>query len=499
MRVNDVRDNLTKSYRELKYYEDDQRGQTDPGSKFRNDEKIEQLNQSIHQYEGELERLQAKISDFSLKVKLEQEVQKYKTEEQVVNFIKPDKGKLIPFVVIVLPDRKTLIIPRTDEQIDTTKSIQPLIHNLTNGEPEQQTRAAHILAEYPYSSAIEEALINIVTNSKSPQVKAVIADILGEKKSVAAVPILSRFLWEDEDDIVRNNAAIALAEIGTSSEVSTQLADAILTSNKFEDLTKKFVGKVLAFELISIATHIWHTLKHDKTVYLIHTLNLCLPYIFPYLLEALTNDKERIRHNAWEIFEELYSDIKYKELISITDLITVLRNSIQDTSWDVRYHTIHILAEMRDEAALPILYNALEHGDVNTRPYAAFWLAENYRKRVGVLGYLIDSYNTEKDHDVKTRIGWLLGNDRPQSWLQKKIKLLGQIIYWSTLVIMVILFRTGYINDLAQLDDENPWKWASFAVFFIYLILVAMEFIGNLRVSFLVKNDDRFWNNKIIK
>jgi len=61
------------------------------------------------------------------------------------------------------------------------------------------------------------------------------------------------------------------------------------------------------------------------------------------------------------------------------------------------------------------------------------------------------------------------------------------------------LLRTGYIHDLAQLDDKNPWKWISFGIFVIFLIIYAIALIRDFWVSFLSRDDDRFWKNKPIK
>jgi len=152
---------------------------------------------------------------------------------------------------------------------------------------------------------------------------------LGEKKSTAAIPILSQLLGEDEDEIVRNNAAIALAEIGIPKEIFNQLTYTILTSRKFEDLTKKIVGRALSAELLSTSTQIWQNVKREDSIQIIHTLMVCLPYIFPYLYETLTNNKEQIRNNAWEIFKELYYEFIRSDLMSIADLLSILQQSIE--------------------------------------------------------------------------------------------------------------------------------------------------------------------------
>jgi hypothetical protein len=388
-RADQLCDNINKDYDLLKGYEDARRNEADPKALSRYEDEIAKIKRRLSEYQDELSKLQVDQldSDTRRKLKLEDAATTHNAtdENRQVTFFEPHPSPAICLTISTLPNGGILITPHIEKPVDITQPPDREVVLLNTGTTEQQANAAHVLAEYPFCPSIETALLKAFASSPSPILRAVIADVLGQKKSQAAVSVLIQALC-DGAETVRNIAAFSLASIG-SPESFKQLALELLTQ-KFEDLTIELVAPAIAEELVTTATQIWHTLNKQQATCAIHTLCSSLRYIFPALFNTLSNQQDQIRCNAWQLFEEVFDEAEFLGLVDLENLPSFLERKLHDLLWEVRYRTIHILAAMRSESALPILFEALKHPDVNTRPFAAFWLEKTYLRRPRVLGRL---------------------------------------------------------------------------------------------------------------
>lgn len=398
-------------------------------------------------------------------------------------------------VAIHPPSRKILFSPKVLDYISADK-IAILLTGATSQDPNERSMAIHYLSYFPQNEDAIKAIL-FALSDVSPLVRATAADIAGELK----IPDSEKKLIElienpKETPTVKNNAAIALAEIGTSKAIKF-LVDAVempWENYTLQRIIKANPNKILRPIIKEFSyrnKNLVLSYSHILTMCPVLTLDVCLDMLKPSKIEYLLSTSyvlEMVLEIAWEKLKS--SDIK--------KIIHQCESLISHESFKVRYHAIRILGRLHSQDSIPLLEQALIHNDVNTRAFAAYYL-ERYRSTQNALTSLIHAYQIEKDKVLKKKIGDLLGKDRPiavyEKWLNGVLIVLG-VLFFILIPVTWVLDALYCSCSLSTVPHPYDYILVTFyiVVTFIGMLLTPLETIRDLFRN--TKDEDLFWIEK---
>lgn len=421
--------------------------------------------------------------------------------ENIINIANPfQKEGLSKPVLIAIhpPSQRVFFSPKVFDYLDETK-LNVLLGATTNKDPNERSMAINYLAHFPQNDDITRAILQAL-NDISPLVRATAADVAGEIKITNADKKLIEIIENpNETPTVKNNAAIALAEIGTPDSIKF-LVNAV--NMEWEDFTLKQIIKANPNRILKpiIKEFTNHArakeLAYSKILltYPLLTVDVCI--------DLLRSDNREYLITTSTVLEMvLESEGDKLKLNDIKKIIRLCERMLNDEDFKTRYHAIRILGNLRNQNCIPYLVQSLSHSDVNTRAFAAYYL-EQFRNDENALASLIHAYTTEKDKVLKSKIEDLLGKDRPKSRYEKWLN----HILVSFLVMSVILFLIGTVLDASYCDcgfSRTPYPYNY--ILFAYYVLMTMWMLftafgaifGAIRDNLHNdKDDDLFWKKK---
>lgn len=219
----------------------------------------------------------------------------------------------------------------------------------------------------------------------------VLANLLGETHSNAAIPVLEKFLkggsWQTRDRLTIKTAISALKRIGT--EATIPVLEEALQCYDDKDIVEVLasIGSESAFEILlqagkhpdkDIRSCVAHELGQFKSDRAINALN-----------NLLKDEDSFVNARAVDSLKKIGTD----------SALALLAQAVQDRSNPSRMFAIHALGEGASEAYVPILIRELQDQDIYVR-WAIIKALENIgsEEAVATLHQL-----ASKDHDLSCR------------------------------------------------------------------------------------------------
>jgi HEAT repeat protein len=466
-RISALIKNQEEDYKLLEEYEQKLRFADDPKSIKRYQTDIDILRTRIKEQDSEIYNLQnwlnteteakleleARVLDQGNQQKPENNSESYdkiaqqQQNDQQITFFQPFSGEAQPLLLFFTPNG-IFCFPVTSTSVYFDQSHdQSLVRSLKTGSPEEQSQVVHLLSQKALSQFVIDELSILLQETKNNYLKSIIADVFAQHKVESSTTLLSNLI-EDKDEDVRINGIIALSQL--RSNVSRNFIIESLLEKDWDGETIQIVLEQADVTIVKLIIDRWSDLDDRQTARAARVLELAILQTYPIILSSLESASQITRITAWSIFDEIFDSATTKGLIKEETVLRFCRAELQNISfdkisWQLRYFAIHILAQLRTKDAAQILISALQHPDVNTRPFVAYWIRHAYRSYPQAISSLAAAFKIEKNKEVKRRMYYLLGRYRPETRFQKYYRLSSRTLFWTCFAVLLIVGQSGYI------------------------------------------------------
>jgi HEAT repeat protein len=242
--------------------------------------------------------------------------------------------------------------PEADVRVDAvdylgrlgTPALQPLLASLRDPEAEVRTAAVKSLQVVAVSDDLLIATLTRLLKDKDPELRKNVLGVLLRCPAGVAMPLFLKALKEDDDAVVRRQAAVGVRELSHGDKVARQALAEATKEDKDPFVRGVAVNALTSFGLPAVPVLIDALGDDDQDVRQtaldsLQKVQLDNKKMFPLVTAALKSEKVRLRLGATYAMNRFGKD-------AVDELLKMLK----DPEVDIRFAAVYALDDIGEEA-----------------------------------------------------------------------------------------------------------------------------------------------------